>query len=151
MGKGDVLVVRRGNIQTITVVFVVLIAILGSTKINIRKDLVSHVRLVSTKEAMAEIIVMHVRLVSTNIPMANIIVLHVRLVSTKIAMANTIVSHVRLVSTKIAMAEIIVLHVRLVVALTGFRGELLPVTLVMLVSLRQGVERQHVQDVQRVK
>lgn len=134
MGKGDVLVVRRGNIQTITVVFVVLIAILGSTKINIRKDLVSHVRLVSTKEAMAEIIVMHVRLVSTNIPMANIIVLHVRLVS-----------------TKIAMAEIIVLHVRLVVALTGFRGELLPVTLVMLVSLRQGVERQHVQDVQRVK
>lgn len=100
MGKGDVLVVRRGNIQTITVVFVVLIAILGSTKINIRKDLVSHVRLVSTK---------------------------------------------------IAMAEIIVLHVRLVVALTGFRGELLPVTLVMLVSLRQGVERQHVQDVQRVK
>jgi hypothetical protein len=134
MGKGDVLVVRRGNIQTITVVFVVLIAILGSTKINIRKDLVSHVRLVSTKEAMAEIIVMHVRLVSTNIPMA-----------------NTIVLHVRLVSTKIAMAEIIVLHVRLVVALTGFRGELLPVTLVMLVSLRQGVERQHVQDVQRVK
>ena len=134
MGKADVLVVRRENIQTIMVVFVVLIAILGSTKINIRKDLVLHVRLVSTKEAMAEIIVMHVRLVST-----------------KIAMADIIVSHVRLVSTKIAMAEIIVLHVRLVVALTGFRGELLPVTLVMLVSLRQGVEGQHVQDVQRVK